>query len=461
MMRRLIVEFSDELSALGVTVDGIDSRLAVLENDLGGWKLSGVFEFNAKIGSNGDILNVARGRNVELPSASGLDGITDFDMDKYRVFLDRRINETTSFHARLGKGGAGGHSDSNPAMVWDWYYITTKLGYDITLDAGRFNFNWEDDLGFQTDDDAFVGDVTAQQFRLSKDWGLANLQFVFGRLGDDKAGDLRGMYNAIYNASWNGIAATDPDPADFSSVGFESFLIGGLADFTFNEQFQAGVMGYYVWSEQSVVNALDSKEFDLGVYAKFKFTPSVELKGIYYYQDVEAFGADYDRSHPNNVDPWSVDDHFKAWKAILKLEQDLLKFTDLQIEYSQIDNGFHLWTDPYNSIGDVLLMNRGEADDDNTTKVFGVKAAQKWGDSRWDSWLRYYHADYDDRDVDDVQNFGVGIGYQLNPAVHFELALDYIDFGDVDRPAAGTDRHNNGGYYDEDVVVRFQTVVNF
>jgi hypothetical protein len=497
MMRRLIVEFSDELSALGVTVDGIDSRLAVLENDLGGWQLSGEFEFNAKIGSNGtirDVRNAARLGGTGL-SSSGLDGVVDFDLDKYRVFLNRRINETTAFHARLGKGlteSAGlyntlptpragvpntavgvnspsGHSNDGPAVVWQWYYITTRLGYDITLDAGRFNFNWEDALGLVADDSAFVGDITTQQFRLSKDWGLANLQFVFGRLGDDWANED----NINGSNRWN----YSP------TVGLETFLVAGLADFQFNEKFQAGVMGYYLWSEQDFVSPGGVKQLDLGVYAKFKFTPSVELKGIYYYRDLEQGisnntyiangslpllgGWNYDRNY--------VDDSFNAWKLILKLEQDLLKFTDLQIEYAQIDNGFAMGTidnNPYDSVGNNILMNMPVRHQNpaatnffintNTTKVIGVKANQKWGESRWDSWLRYYHADYDTAGLDDVQNFGLGIGYQLNPAVHFELAVDYIDFGDVVAlDAAGARMHNLNSYTDEDIVVRFQTKVSF
>ncbi|NLD96886.1 MAG: S-layer homology domain-containing protein, partial [Synergistaceae bacterium] len=48
MLKRLVVEFKDELDALGVKVDKIDSRLAVIEERLGGWKLWGEFRFDAK-----------------------------------------------------------------------------------------------------------------------------------------------------------------------------------------------------------------------------------------------------------------------------------------------------------------------------------------------------------------------------------------------------------------------------
>ena len=41
MLKRLVIEFKDELDALGVKVDQIDERVAVLEKRLGGWRISG------------------------------------------------------------------------------------------------------------------------------------------------------------------------------------------------------------------------------------------------------------------------------------------------------------------------------------------------------------------------------------------------------------------------------------
>jgi len=46
VLKKLVVEFKDELDALGVKVDSLDSRVAVLEEDLGGWKIAGDFRFD-------------------------------------------------------------------------------------------------------------------------------------------------------------------------------------------------------------------------------------------------------------------------------------------------------------------------------------------------------------------------------------------------------------------------------
>jgi hypothetical protein len=66
-----------------------------------------------------------------------------------------------------------------------------------------------------------------------------------------------------------------------------------------------------------------------GIYAGFAFNPNVELKGIYYFQNLgdDIRGAD-------------VEDSPKAWKAVLDVKQDLLKFTSLWLQYEQIDNTF-------------------------------------------------------------------------------------------------------------------------
>ena len=44
VLKRLIVEFSDELNALGVTVDSLDARFGQMERDLGGWRISGFMQ---------------------------------------------------------------------------------------------------------------------------------------------------------------------------------------------------------------------------------------------------------------------------------------------------------------------------------------------------------------------------------------------------------------------------------
>ena len=48
MLKRLVMEFRDELDALGVRADKIDRRVAQLESDIGGWKVTGSFLISMK-----------------------------------------------------------------------------------------------------------------------------------------------------------------------------------------------------------------------------------------------------------------------------------------------------------------------------------------------------------------------------------------------------------------------------
>ena len=52
LIKELVAEFSDELGTLNVKVEKIDARLDVMEKDIGGWSMSGVFQFDAKFGAD-------------------------------------------------------------------------------------------------------------------------------------------------------------------------------------------------------------------------------------------------------------------------------------------------------------------------------------------------------------------------------------------------------------------------
>ncbi len=435
MLKKLIVEFKDELDALGVKVDKIDSRLAVLERDLGGWSLSGQFRFDANFGTDdhgtwyGDDMR-QRGQN-------------DFDLNRYRIFLRKRINETTSFTARIGSQGANRNSDGNvghPDMRWERYFIETKLPYDITLVAGRNYVEWETDLGFVGDNDPVANVHTANMLWFKKDWGMANLQLIFGRLNDDA-----GLPDGI-TGSYSHDAAYD------AANGLEKFFIAGLANFNISERFRAGVMGYYYLADNEARfgdgRETDSDILTVGAYLGFAFTPSIELKGIYYYQDL----GDTYAWISNNMQ----EDSPSAWRVILDVDQEALKFTSAWIEYGQIDNNFQRMTEtnPYTGLGADLLFNQPR--NTNTTKVYGANLQQQWND-KWRTFARYYFADYDTVNLDDATNWTLGVAYRLNPAVEFELAYDQIDYGnDRGNTGAGTNAR-----IDDDHIIRLRTFVTF
>jgi hypothetical protein len=434
MLKRLIVEFSDELSALGVTVDSFDARLGQLETDIGGWHLAGQFRFDLKWTKNS---NSAADILQKSPAGVyGVSGKSDFDLNRYRLFLEKRIDEKTSFFAQIDRDGeTSGHSNDQTALHFAYFEIRTKIAYDIAMTVGRTNFDWEADLGFIEPNawESWIGDLDLQAFKFKKDWGMANLELVIGRVDDDAA------LNLDYDLTAAPITVTD-DPAH------EYYLVSALANFDINEKFRAGAMGYYYWSDYKPAKKSDNG-YTAGIYAGFKFHPSVELKGIYYFQSGD--GEKFD------------DDSSNAWKAIIEVDQDLLKFTSLWLEYGQIDNNFtmdHWNADFYRAGAEKSLgidddRGRLSGNDKNTTSLFLVNAQQKWND-KWSTFLRYAHWDFDSNKDDTLNEITAGVKYQFTDAMSFELSYDAFD-ADTKWDAGA------GKAYDKDHIIRFRTLVNF
>lgn len=435
MLKKLVMEFKDELDALGVKVDKLDKRVAVLEDRLGGWKLRGLFVFDAAFGG---------GDNQGAYTNSGQDN--EFRKEKFRLFLSKQIDENTSFYAQyrtgsysFGTGGLGENYDSK----WSHIYVDTKLPYDIAFRVGRFAVDPEGDNGLYTDADATFGDYRIDGFQFKKSWGMLNATAIIGRNSARDSsvfGDIADEYDVfgIRNVEVSGLGAYMNYVLDLNFQPNEKFFFGatgywfqGDGDITVDyEQWNWGWPWGYWSDETDVFGAPDFATY--GIYGGFNFTPSVALKGIYYFQDLDFdyFGSD---------DP-------KSWKVILDVKQDLLKFTSLWIEYSQEDNNFFAGPNRYNidtSANPTIRDNRPL--NANTATYLFIKAEQKWND-KWTSYLRYAQADFDTPGVDDGKEYGVGVGYQYNPAMKFQLMYNNVDNG------------NMGG---EDHVVLFRTSVSF
>ena len=148
----------------------------------------------------------------------------------------------------------------------------------------------------------------------------------------------------------------------------------------------------------------------------------------------------------------ATNDSPKAWKAMLVVNQDLLKFTGLRVEYQQQDNMFNGVRNPYSfgaDVSNVASIADNMPWNDNSSKFLFVYADQKWND-KWSSYVRYQQVDFDTAGIDDAKGYGVAVRYQYTPAVAFRLAYDHVDYGT-----------GNANLNDTDHVVQFRTVVNF
>ena len=402
-LKALVVEFQPELEALGVTVDGFDKRVSALEKGVGGWKIWGELRFDADKYDQKD---------------TEWDSNQKWGMSRYRIWLRKEVNDKVSFTARIGNlGGSHRAIRSSADMAFDRYYIDVKdfLNWDgLTFTAGKFLFDWEDEDNMYIDDDTVYGDFTIDGMQLKKDFGMGDIRVMGGKDGQFWGARARLNFgekgwlslNALWDNSEKGTAATDEWKID-QDTGEIKHVLTAAKD---------GVQRNNYW-----------------VAAGFKFTPGIELKGSYGWQDLSGVAA----GEPD--DP-------KLWKAILDVKQDVLKFTSLWVEYQSYDAGFRAYNDSFNAFNDLGVGTATKAGHD--VEVWFAKAAQKWTD-KWSTWLRYANVDVDqpDADHDKVTEWGVGVVYQYTPQLSFELAY--------------ADQKYDAANKEDDNVVRFRTHLKF
>ena len=425
MLKKLVMEFKDELDALGVKVDKIDKRVAVLEDRLGGWKLRGIFRFDAKFGT---------GDNDYNTTWTYTENKNEFSKENFRLFLTKQIDEKTYFETQYRAGAwASGQSKAKPGRYkgrgevtessWNKVFVNTKLPYDVNFRFGRFQFDWEGDHGLYTDEDAAFGDWRADGFEFTKKWG--NFRGV-GVIGRNTSGERRN---------------------DLGFTVYESMLYALKFDWKPTDKFWVAGMGY--WQQGDGKASEDLRVNTYGAAAGYKFTPAVELKGIYYWQ---------------NFSGWTGiknGDDAKSWKAILDVKQDALKFTSLWVEYAQEDNWFggnndQDWVAKY-SLGTYLetgVLNV-RPHNDRTTTYWHVQAKQKWN-KKFGTFLRYTRADWDTAGQDTATEWGAGVTYQYTPAIAFMLAYDSVDYG-----KGGTSFGSGDPLEGKDNLIIFRTTVKF
>lgn len=384
LLVRLMKEFRDELDALGVKADDLDFRLGAVEENLGGWALRGEFRLDGKWDDGGSYTN-------DGTAGAG----TDFDLNRYRLWISRSIDDETSFTARLG--------NSNGNVAWEHYYVQTLLGYDVRMQVGRFDFDWEGDRGLYRDNEAWFTNLDITGFGFRKDFAYGDIEIL---------------------------AAHQDDPLGTA----EYDLYGGRGTVAFNDRVSAGIAGLFIRFDDNLLAVFDEDVFWADI--AWRFRPDARFRGAWFSQQLEA-----PRGAQGNDDP-------KGWKAIVELDRSLLRYTSLWLEYSHMDSGFGTWqsADGLSSVpsawdeyGAAVLSDRTAYQD---MDVVFLRLDQAWTE-KWSTYQRYLNADIEGQG--DTRNWSVGVRHQLRPAVMFELAYDDIDRG------TGTD----------DSLIRFRTHVRF
>jgi len=431
LMKRLCVEFHSELDTIGARVDAIDKRLTKLEHDWGGWNISGsyILEMNFA-GGEGNYFTRYRDNY-------------DINHNRLRLYFNKRINETSTFHAEMRMGAEGanypyddGYGDFNSA-TWVEFRADTVLPGDIALRAGRFTTDYEDEYGLYNDFDATFGDYRLDGFRLTKEFGKFKAEATLGR-----------------NAHFDGYTQEETDTTHFHTI----FNL----HYEPNERFFGGGAFYWYKSgdmgEEAVAACGDDWDVKTyWLYAKYTLLDNVNLKAKFYKQEL---GSSLSSGYNSNP---------QAFDLILDIGQDALKYTSLWLEFSRQDNNFCAPSSEYYTIfgGCSDKFSLGGSDDgydwaawnltanNGTTNWFFARADQEWTD-KFSTFERFVYADLDTPGLSHGTEICAGAIYKLNSGVSFQLLYSKVDHGQNYSPDPEVELRNGSNH-----VVQFRTIVNF
>jgi len=445
MLQKLVVEFHDELEALGVRVDDIEGKVNLLDSRLGGWKLSGALR-----------LDIGNESAHEAPVSDGY-----VNMTRARIHFDRWFGDPENpmhFRARLRGDGAPAHANS-----WKDFYVEIPFFWDTLLTVGRLAVAFDNDY-YLDGKTAFantgsfyaLGSVVSDR---DLDQMLIQKQFGMGKVSAYVAHPSAGVKISETNAAGQRV-----DILDESYNAWELFLMG---QFQFNEQFgfDIGAQGFFgdnarpadgnevVWTATTYGSSEFKDMYNIFAGIRFNFNDNVAFKGIFYHQKRD---VNYWLNNGLGVPAWREwdqpqntilgEDSGNHWRLIVDVKQEALKFTSLWLEYGQYDKGFiapHGINGGNAVFATEYLPNSLPFD----LKYWRIALGQTWNE-KWATHLFYYGYKWDDVPVnveDKMSEWGLGVQYKYNPSVSFGLNFVQAD--------NGTD--------DKDNVVRFRTEVTF
>jgi opacity protein-like surface antigen len=407
MLKRLDVEFTDELNALGVKVNQLDNRLAVVEGRLGGWKLSGELRLDVE--------------NWDSDDADGSANMSMTQLELHRWFGE---DESIFFYASLNIDGG--------SIVYESFFADIPFYGDSTLTVGRFARDFEGDYRFQiggaTDmaNEAWLTDRTVDGIGFAKEFALGSFNFYAARPGD--------------------LPGVDPEIEDSFSV----WEFAAHAQLQFTEQFGFDVGVQVFWGDDASTvfgEAYGYKMDNLWTLfggLRFNFSQNIAFKGIYYYQDGSL--KEGSSSEWQDVDTESSG----SWKLIVDI-RNLFGVTNLWLEYDQLDAEFYM---PYGNVALTLPdegwgnVRAGTGIVGYDTKIWRVGAKQQWND-KWSTWIYAAGHTLDGGGqgatsvVRDAKLFqwGIGAEYQYNESVAFALGYLNADWNDDAERARYVDDH--------------------
>ena len=455
MLKRLVVEFKDELEALGVRVDELDERVAILEDRLGGWKISGTLALQATYhGMYDDVVDSGTDQEFEKVT---------FDYDEAKLIFDRWWGANDEYHFQARFRGDDTAQSNNATL--DRFFVEMPFFMDTRLTIGRFSWAFE---GAYKIDLPSIGGWNGDQpmtdwrwdgFGLTKNFAIGDVKLAIAHPDNfNGAGRLPGERASKYDViRGNTITEYDVNSPLLDDWNTWMILFGANLQFTERIGLDLGALAFVgdnaeVWSGTNANNNAVHQYGDLAfknwwtVWAglRFNFTDAIALKGIFYHQkwDVERAGTINKDGVNTGIPGWyDYGDDANHWAVMFDIAQDALKFTSVWVEYGRYDAGFRTRGGTTIDYGGDLFGNGGLPWD---IKYWRVGLGQEWNE-KFATHLFYYSYDVDGRNWK-PKEFGGGIRYKLNDST--TMGLNYM-------------RVNMDDMFKNDDIVRFRTLITF
>ena len=437
MLMRLVVEFKDELDALGVRVDQLDGRVSNLHSRLGGWHISGILRTDLERWRWD-----APGHEIEA-ARRGTRGY--FNHHHARLYFGRRFgaDESIRFMARVADDDASGAALSR-------FLVEFPFFFDTMLTVGRFGWNFEAPYYFATagiSDQFFTPwftDVTHDGLGITRNFAFGNFAMFAAR--NITSPLIHGVDGENERWALAGRLELHPTERFVLDLGIHAALGDDTTVTDFNSLFDDG----------DIAN-LDTTTFWGGV--RVNFNQDISFRGIYYHQ--RHSDSDLRRMLGNNSQ--------NAFRLGVNVDQNFLGFTSLWFSYDYVDRGFWM----ANPIARTAFLGQNYPGDHRwlggcgthvmpwDMRAWRIGATQQWNE-RWRTWVYFGRNIF--RDAAEVERhnecwiynlratqWGVNIEYRLNPHVGF--ALMYVS----NRWNVRTTTWNNLDNH----VIRFRTQVTF
>lgn len=427
MIKRLVVEFKDELEALGVRVDELDERVAVYENRLGGWHMHGQMEFDVDY--------------VKANEAPEADGAVHFD--NARIWFERTFgeNDEYQFTSRIGLAGS--------TVTADRFWVSMPFFFDSRLKVGHDDFAvWEGAYAIDLHDtgswggDQIMTDWVFDGFSIRKNFALG-----WGEL-------LLAHPNKYADSNWMIMAGTALQFTE--KLGIDLAVQGFFGDNseTFNDDPDNPIREKKNRKVQHIDDDMNFKSmWEVFAGLHFNFTDNVALKGAFYHQ---AFKTESVTSKDNRY-YWNDDDQdgTNHYRVIIDVKQPVLKYTSLWLEYGHYDAGFVTRSDA-GIFYATPLMKTDTAPYDMS--YYRIALTQEWNE-KWATHIFYYGYNLDDAKKDKNNKtygespFEVGAGVQYNLNDFTSFGLNYVH---ADTKYEGKDDKET-----KDDIVKFRTKIVF